>query len=171
MAEWSDHYIDYAELKKLLSKVKHAIQRYEEQAKKKPDLAKEIKANYDKGISAFVTGTPPMSSNSLPSMANIAGGTSPNKGKPQQESKGDSDERTALLTDVAKRVSGIHGAVSPVEGQQNSPGSGVHGVLRHAVSSVYGYFEKRYETSIRDTLGEISALENEFDNCLLKEVS
>ena len=167
VAEWSDHYIDYEELKKLLKKVKQAIQRYEEQAKKKPELAKEIKSNFDKGIGTFVTGTPPMSSNSLNSLAKGASGNSLSSSRLQE---GQTDEKTALLTDVAKRVSSAASYGGASDGQ-SSPGSGVHGVLRNAVSSVYGYFEKRYETSLRDTLVEIAALESEFDNRLLQEVS
>ena len=164
VAEWSDHYIDYEELKKLLKKVKQALQRYEEQAKKKPELAKVIKTHFDNGVVTYVTGTPPMSSASLNNLAKEVSAESLSQQEP--------DERTNLLTEVAKKVSGrnspsSHGGTSEIA---NSPGSGVHGVLRSAVSTVSGYFEKRYETSLRDTLAEISACEVEFDNRLIKEV-
>ena len=144
--------------------MKHAIQRYEEQAKKKPELAKEIKSNFDQGISTYVTRTPPMSSSSLHGMEK------PNK----KDDDSTVDEKTALLAAVAKSAAGGTGDSpdnrSSLGGSPNSPSSGVQNVLRSAVSSVSGYFEKRYETALRDTLGDIVAKENDFDNKLLQEV-
>lgn len=162
VAEWSRHYIDYEELKNILKKVKQAIQRYEEAAKKKPELAQEIKSNYDKGIRTFVTGTPPISSASLTSLVKEASNDSLAQ---------EADERTNLLTEAAKRVARSNsGALLDTSEGSKSPGAAVHGIFRSAASTVSNYFEKRFETSIRDTLAEIAALENEFDNKLLQEV-
>lgn len=166
VAEWSRHYIDYEALKKILKQVKQAIQRYEEQAKKKPELAKEIKSNFDKGINTFITRTPPMSSASLTNLTKVASTESLIGNKKLQQPEGEADEKTKLLSDVAKRVSGRS---SPL-GASSEGSAGVQSVLRSAVSSVSGYFEKRYETTLRDTLTEIAARENEFDNRLLQEV-
>lgn len=168
VAEWKDHYIDYDALKKILKKAKQAIQRYGEQAKKKPELAKEIKANFDKGNSTFITRTPPMSMNSMDNLTS--------KESLQQLGEKQPDEKTALLTAVAKRVASGEtlnkkdDLNSSNHSRKSEGSSSVHGVLRNAVSSVTDYFEKRFETTLRDTLADIAAREHEFDTRLLAEV-
>ena len=207
VSEWSEYYIAYHDLKALLKKVKQAIARYEDQAKKKPALAKEIKTNYDQGIQTFITKTPPISSVSLASLgkslsSNNLSGLSQQQQLQRQSLAGRDaaaaepsivSETTGLLSKMltptsrssqAAATTTTEGVSSPTAssagaasnellGLPGSPSStaGVHGVVNKALSSVSGYFEKRYETSLRDYLGEIDALESDFDQRIEKEVS
>ena len=205
VSEWSEHYIAYHELKALLKKVKQAIARYEDQAKKKPALAKEIKINYDQGIHSYITKTPPMSSTSLVSLGKELSGNSLHQQQQQQKGasskvgnqKDEKDgkdageassisETTSLLqkfigaapsttaeeTKQAEMATpSSYGGVSEDLDSPTSTSGGVHSVLNKAVSSVSGYFEKRYETNLRDYLREIDSLQDDFDHRMEKEVS
>jgi len=50
VAEWADKYIDYERLKVYLKKAKKAAEAYDALAKRRPELAAEVKAAYDAGI-------------------------------------------------------------------------------------------------------------------------
>ena len=209
VSEWSEYYIAYHDLKALLKKVKQAIARYEDQAKKKPALAAEIKTNYEQGIHTFITKTPPISSVSLASMGKSLSGNNLSGLSQQQQLQRQTltgkdtaepsivSETTSLLSNLltpsSLAASGVvsnnnnntmasptssAGAPAAAASANNEllPGSpsstaGVHGVVNKALSSVSGYFEKRYETSLRDYLREIDALESDFDQRMEKEVS
>ena len=217
VAEWSEHYLSYADLKDLLKKVKQTIARYEDHAKKKPALAKEIKANYDQGTHTFVTKTPPASSTSLASSASLANlmkdkdlsGSSQlqqqqllqqrateNAIKNQKQNAAKSSSEAEAVTETTSLLHRIIGTPSTVdlskqddaksspeagrslqgdfgstEDQESQSQSGVQSVVTRAVSSVSGYFEKRYETILRDYLKDIDALQDGFDQRMETEVS
>jgi len=179
VAEWSEHYIAYEELKKLLKKVKQAIARYEEQAKKKPELAEEIKSNYDQGISTFITRTPPMSSASLTDLKEAAVAAAVTRSASRENlSEAAATESTSLLqkmmgqgTPTSERQPTTEAYESTNKLPTASPESAIHGVLKTAVSSVSGYFEKRYESSLRENLRDIDAFQDDFDQKMMSEVS
>lgn len=174
VSDWSQHYIAYENLKTLLKRAKAARARYEENAKKKPALAAEIKSNYEQGINTFLTTTPPVSAGNL---SNIVKNLSSGSLKEQQVSsavaaktsqEGKDNEKVALLkkTDSAGDLSN-YGSQADEKGLSTSSS---HGILNKAVSSVSEYFEKRYETSLRDTLKEIDRLNDDFDHLMMEEV-
>ena len=159
VAEWSNHYINYELLKQVLERSKQTIQKYQEQAKKKPELAQAIKYNFDRGLDTYITTTPPRSTERLSGLVKeLSSLSSPSFEKEQVVGTGSLvvNETTGLLTAAAP--GGI------------TSSSSVSNVLGKAVSSVSGYFEKRYEQLLRDTLAEMAAQEVEFDTHLMHEV-
>jgi hypothetical protein len=184
VSEWSDHYISYEQLKTLLKQAKQARQRYQENAKKRPALAEQVKDNYDKGISQYVTGTPPISASSLRGMVrSLSSGSLRDfaAAPPPPESSSsppDDSEKTGLINraskdsrDTSSQFSYGAGTEREVPVESPTSTSGLHSVLNKAASSVSGYFEKRYETALRENLKEIDRLEGDFDDCLMLQVS
>lgn len=180
VSEWSEHYIAYERLKALLKRVKAAHTRYEENAKKKPALAAEIKSNYKKGIDLYVTSIPPTPTGNLGniveslSSGNLeeqASGTGLwEKDEIAHEEEEEVEEKAALI-EKSNSADALPYYDSQSEEQKSSPSSSSHGILTKAVTSVSGYFEKRYETALRDNLKEMDRLQNEFDNSMIEQVS
>jgi SPX domain len=168
VSEWSNHYINYELLKQLLQKSKQTLQKYQEQAKKKPELAKAIKSNFDRGINSFITTTPPMSSDKLSGLVKDLASATSSLSPPNKKEYHDVGTGTIVNESTGLLAASVSPSSPPLDA--NTSTTSVHSVLSKAVSSVSGFFEKRYEQMLRDTLAEIAAQEVEIDTQVMQEV-
>ena len=144
VAEWSDKYLQYEKLKKILKKCKSAEKSYQEISKKRPIDAERIQDAYRNGIQQYVTVTPTSSSVNL-----VARGVEPPT----------PTEQTALLSRADSLSS--RGSETALAGRKSFSGIS---------DTISDYFGGRYERHVRDALKLIDDTEKEFETLLLEEI-
>ncbi len=155
VSEWSDKYIDYEMLKRILKKASEAIKRKDELCKRKPILAEEIVAAYKQG-----NGPNLMSPSS--SQIELMGDTIQEEEEPvvDQVPAAAESETKPLLTKSDTHAS--HGTIASQT---------VDSLSGHISRTISGYFSNsKYEQRIREALDEIENLESRFDETIQQEL-
>lgn len=163
VSEWSDKYIDYEALKKILKKASAAVKKKDELCKRKPELADEIVAAYKqgKGPNLMSPATSQDGLNLLTEMGNV--------GMPIAEEETDTkvvvdqvptSELAPLVT--TNKGFGSHGTMAS---------NTVDSLSGHISRTISGYFtDSKYERRIRESLDEIENLESRFDESIHQQV-
>lgn len=163
VSEWSDKYIDYEELKRILKKASAAIKRKDELCKRKPELAEEIVQAYKQG-KAPNQETPNTSQHEGMNLM-VCNAPIPEETKEQPVDQVPTSESKPLLNDGAKHES--HGTMA-------DKSDSLSGKLSRTLSGhsfIAGYFSNsKYEQRIREALEEIDALEDRFDESIHQQV-
>ena len=165
VSEWSDKYIDYEDLKKILKKASAAVKKLDELVKRHPELAEEIMLAYRQGKGPNGFHTPLSSQDGLSLLAGDVG-------LPIQE-----EDNTQLVDQVP--VSG--GESQPLlktstpekyESQGTMPSDRSTSALSASFTRIAsGYFSSsKYEHRIRESLEEIENLEARFDESINQQV-
>ena len=163
VSEWSEHYIDYEGLKKILKKAKKAQQKYKETCAEDPQEAKAVTKAYRSG--AYDDLRRVSSTHELPSP------TKPGTGKAienleaiplegREKFRVDEDEETG---NVSERSSLLK-YQGPTE---SSRSKGIVGALSNMLST--GSLANSFERKVRKSLEEIDNQVAAFDNLFYKE--
>ena len=169
--EWSDKYIDYEALKKILKKASSAIKKRDELIKRKPDLAAEIIAAYREGKGNQFK-SPYSSQNGL----NLLDISTPIQEETEEDAGGTQivdqvpTEEHPLLRRSGDKSGSQDTMAKESEGDRQS--DSISSTIQRAVSGVSGYFSSsKYEHRIREALNEIETQETRFGESLNHEVS
>ena len=198
VVEWGDKYIRYEQLKAILKKGSHAVQRYKELAIKKPQEAFEITEAFRKGLpsrnssrnSSFQDLPAPPAMKTVLSQASLTG-ISQGVTTPQKNSSLHKDETTSLLTVSNVQKQQAEGknestgdmstfeygstATTPAPSRPGTPDSRINesgflGVISKAASNVTDYFSQSYERNLRDSLKQVDKCAAEFETILVEDV-
>jgi hypothetical protein len=165
VSEWSDKYIDYEELKRILKKASSAVKRKDELCKRKPELAEEI-------IQASKQGKEP--NQKTPNTSQHEGMNLMDSNAPiiqEEETKeqlvdqvpANEESKPLLSKDNEKYASTMADKSDSLSSKLSRTLSG------HSL--IAGYFSNsKYEQRIREALEEIDALEGRFDESIHQQV-
>jgi len=168
VSEWSDKYIDYDALKKILKKASAAVKKRDDLCKRKPELAEEIVIAYKQGNGPNQM-TPSPSHDGLNlldiSNNNIVGlPVEEEDDRVVDQVPNTSGESQPLM----KRQYESHGTMTS-EKQTDS----ISGHISRTLSgyALGGYFSNsKYEQRIRESLEEIENIESKFDESIHEQV-
>lgn len=150
VSEWTDNYIDYEALKKILKAASAEIKRRDDLMRRKPQVAEAVLAQYREG-----NPTPHPSQTDLQKIASGEGGDQV------------SAESKPLLQQTNEKY-GSKDSVAAAAVSEARSDSVLSNTIRRTMS---GYFmEGNYEHRIRESLKEIDKLEGKFDECVHGEV-
>jgi hypothetical protein len=170
VSEWSDKYIDYEALKKILKKASAAVKKKDELVKRKPELAEEIVLAYQQGTGPNQFPTPHSSQDGLTLLETSLN----NIGLPIQE--GEDEDNTQLVDQVPTSASESQPLLKTAADKYESHGTMSSERSTSALSAglsriASGYFSNsKYEQRIRESLDEIENLEARFNECINHEV-
>lgn len=168
VSEWSDKYIDYEDLKKILQKASAAVKKKDELCKRKPELAEEIIAAYNKGQGPNQM-TPSSSQHDL--VGSIVG----HVGLSIQEEGG---QEQAVVDQVPPKTASESKPLLSKDEKHESHGtiaSATDSLSNHISRTLSGHFSgyfsnSKYEQRIRESLKEIENLEERFDESIHQQV-
>ncbi|GAX28880.1 hypothetical protein FisN_20Lh184 [Fistulifera solaris] len=155
--EWSEYYIQYERLKKILKKCKEARQKCADLEEKRPDEAATIRKAVESGLS-----TPHQSSVSLPQLSEPTSSSGNQLNKISEDSH---HEPTSELSSLFHPL-----GTSPDESSGRYSSYGSESALTRAFSGVSDYFSRSFERQFRDAMKEALGTSNEFDEALDEEI-
>jgi hypothetical protein len=167
VADWSEHYIRYEQLKEILVKCARAQGRLAELRTKRPRVAQQV-------IEAYAASPQSSKDNLLeldavrgsvteqhPLQQQHVGAGGPSGGDDQQSVQ--SEEASLLRTD-----SGYYGSTQSLF--RSESGISIAHSLHKMASGVTDYFSKSFERTVRDTLKLVKDYQRDFDNLLLEDI-
>jgi hypothetical protein len=148
VSEWTDNYIDYEALKKILKAASAEIKRRDDLMRRKPRVAEAVLAQYREGKP-----TPHPSQTDLQNIATGEGG----------------DQVSAESKPLLQQTNEKYGSKDSVAALSEARSDSVlSNTIRRTMSGIF--MEGNYEHRIRVSLKEIDKLEGKFDECVHGEV-
>ena len=161
VSEWSDKYIDYEALKKILKKASASVKKKDELCRRKPELAEEIVLTYQQGKGPNQK-TPNTSQHDG---LNLLGSNNDMVGLPLEGDVPAVEQVPLESLPLMKRGDKYesHGTMASDKLTDSISG--------HISRTISGYFSNsKYEHRIREALEEIEILEGRFDESMQREV-
>lgn len=164
--EWSDYYIQYERLKKILKRCKEARQKCADLEAKKSNEAAAIKKAFESGIA-----TPHQSSTNLPQLSEPMSSTSNLDRITEDNNLEEASELSSLFQPLAtgSRNLSSYGSEKHAAGINNDVAKS-ESALTRAFSGVSDYFSRSFERQYRDALKEAASVSAEFETALYEEI-